>query len=118
MGGYTICRVTGITEITEIPTEITEITTVITEITMEITEITMEGRGGGRYDTLGWIRIGYGCVRGRLLGKGEISSGYNGGITIRAESFACLSVRIMLLVNFMHFWFSSSFDFFQFTVMI
>ena len=52
--------VTGITEITEIPTEITM-------------EITMEGRGGGRYDTLGWIRIGYGCVRGRLLGKGEIS---------------------------------------------
>ena len=44
-------RVTGITEITEIPTE-------ITEITMEITEITMEGWGGGRYDTLGWIRIG------------------------------------------------------------
>ena len=43
--------VTGITEITEIPTE-------ITEITMEITEITIEGWGGGRYDTLGWTRIG------------------------------------------------------------
>ena len=39
-------------------TGITEITTEITEITMEITEITMEGWGGGRYDTLGWIRIG------------------------------------------------------------
>ena len=51
-------RVTGITEITEIPTEITEITIEITEITMEITEITIKGWGRGRYDRLGWIRIG------------------------------------------------------------
>ena len=65
-------RVTGITEITEIteiPTEIIE----ITEITMEITEITIKGWGGGKYDRLGWIRIGQGWVRGRLLGRGEIS---------------------------------------------
>ena len=61
------------TEITEIPTEITEITIEITEITMEITEITIKGWGGGKYDRLGWIRIEQGWVRGRLLGRGEIS---------------------------------------------
>ena len=63
-------RVTGITEITEIPTEIT---IEITEITMEITEITIKGWGGGKYDRLGWIRIGQGWVRGRLLGRDEIN---------------------------------------------
>ena len=47
-----------VTGITEIPTEITKITMEITEITMEITEITIKGWGGGRYDRLGWIRIG------------------------------------------------------------
>ena len=30
------------------------------------------------------------------------------GESLLELSFACLSVRIMLLVNFMHFWFSSS----------
>ena len=63
----------GVTGITEIPTEIPEITIEITEITMEITEITIKGWGGGKYDRLGWIRIGQGWVRGHLLGRGEIS---------------------------------------------
>ena len=67
-----VYRVTGITEITKIPTEITEITIEITEITMEITEITIKGWGGVG-ERLGWIRIGQGWVRGRLLGRGEIS---------------------------------------------
>ena len=56
-----------VTGITEIPTEIT---IEITEITMEIT---IKGWGGGKYDRLGWIRIGQGWVRGHLLGRGEIS---------------------------------------------
>ena len=43
-------RVTGITEITEIPTE----------ITMEITEITIKGWGGGKYDRVDQDRAGMG----------------------------------------------------------